>query len=240
MGWLQGDTNNIIVDAVLTDLGRQFLSRNDGSFSVVKFALGDDEVDYSIIEKYGRNVGKEKIEKNTPVLEAQTLGNLAQKFKLISISNPNLLRLPDLTLVSSAGSSTTSDLILMGTSSTTSAQITVSQRLQNEDTIAIELQDQAFIVELSNLFLQVSGTTFDTVDGRQRATYLLTRNAAINQSNGGAELSFTLNVKSLTTAMFNVYGTTQNKNQIRTFVKITGIQSGAVKEFEVRIDKSGT
>jgi hypothetical protein len=65
MGFLQGDTNNIILDAVLTDTGRQFLSRNDGSFSVVKFSLSDDEVDYSIIQKYGRTVGQEKIEKNT-------------------------------------------------------------------------------------------------------------------------------------------------------------------------------
>ena len=46
MGFLDHSTNNIIVDAVLTDLGRLRLSQNDGSFSIVKFALGDDEVDY--------------------------------------------------------------------------------------------------------------------------------------------------------------------------------------------------
>ena len=64
MGYLDHSTNNIIVDAVLTDIGREFLARNDGSFSIVKFALGDDEVDYTMIEKFGRTVGKEKIEKN--------------------------------------------------------------------------------------------------------------------------------------------------------------------------------
>ena len=51
MGFLDHSTNNIIVDAVLTDLGRKRLSQNDGSFSIVKFALGDDEIDYSIIKK---------------------------------------------------------------------------------------------------------------------------------------------------------------------------------------------
>ena len=51
MGFLDHSTNNIILDAVLTDTGRKFLSRNDGSFSITKFALGDDEVDYSLIEK---------------------------------------------------------------------------------------------------------------------------------------------------------------------------------------------
>ena len=95
MGFLDHATNNIILDAVLTDIGRQFLARNDGSFSIIKFALGDDEIDYSIIKKFGRTVGKEKIEKNTPVMEALTRGNLGQKYRLISISNPNLSKLPD-------------------------------------------------------------------------------------------------------------------------------------------------
>ena len=51
MGFLDHSTNNIIVDAVLTDLGRKRLSQNDGSFSIVKFALGDDEIDYSKLTK---------------------------------------------------------------------------------------------------------------------------------------------------------------------------------------------
>ena len=78
MGFLDHSTNNIIIDAVLTDTGRRYLARNDGSFSIVKFALGDDEVDYSTISKYGRTVGKERIEKNTPVFEAQTIGDKKQ------------------------------------------------------------------------------------------------------------------------------------------------------------------
>ena len=84
MGFLDHSTNNIIVDAVLTDIGRQSLARNDGSFSIYQFALADDEVDYEIIKQYGRTVGKEKIEKNTPVLEALTQGSLALKY-------PNIL-----------------------------------------------------------------------------------------------------------------------------------------------------
>jgi hypothetical protein len=52
MGFLDNSTNNIKIDVVLTDMGRQLLSRNDGSFSIHKFALGDDEVDYSIIQQF--------------------------------------------------------------------------------------------------------------------------------------------------------------------------------------------
>ena len=84
MGFLDHSTNNIIVDAVLTDLGRQRLAQNDGSFSIVKFALGDDEIDYSLIKKFGLTVGREKIEKNTPIFEAQTSSSLGLKFKLLT------------------------------------------------------------------------------------------------------------------------------------------------------------
>ena len=98
MGFLDHSTNNIVVDAVLTDLGRQALARNDGSFSIYQFALGDDEIDYSIIQQFGRTVGKEKIEKNTPVMEALTVGSLGLKNPLVSVSNEFLTHLPTLTL----------------------------------------------------------------------------------------------------------------------------------------------
>ena len=84
MGFLDHSTNNIIIDAVLTDRGRELLAANDGSFRIVRYAFGDDEVDYGVIKKYGRTVGKEKLEKNTPIFEALTGGNQALKFKLVS------------------------------------------------------------------------------------------------------------------------------------------------------------
>jgi hypothetical protein len=70
---------------VLTDYGRKQLSlaaQNGSSFLISKFALGDDEVDYRLIKRYGRAVGKEKIEKNTPILEALTNQNLALKYRI--------------------------------------------------------------------------------------------------------------------------------------------------------------
>jgi len=234
MGFLQNDTNNIIVDAVLTDVGREFLSRNDGSFSIVKFSFGDDEVDYGIITKFGRTVGKEKIEKNTPVLEASTSGNFAQKYRTISLSNPNLLRLPNLTLT---GPNVTNNILSLGRTTTKSSTLTVTQVIQNESTIDVELRDQAFLVEMNSLFLQVQGDTPDNVDGYNRAIYILTRDAGESDV-GGSTLTATVQVKAITNSQFTTYGSTQNKNVIRTFVRITGVQSGAVKEFEVQIDKT--
>lgn len=235
MGFLQHDTNNIILDAVLTDTGRQFLARNDGSFSIVKFALGDDEVDYTIIRKFGRTVGKEKIEKNTPVFEAQTNPSLALKNRLVSVSNPNLIRLPTLSLTGE-GLDSTGTVVSMGNTTLKTRSLTISQAISNEDTIDVELRDQIFIVELDNKVLQITSQTPDNVDGSQRASFLLQRDAS-ETSLGGSKLSFTLSVKTITDAMFTIYGTTSNKLLIRTYVKVTGLQSGAVKEFEVQITK---
>lgn len=237
MGFLDHATNNIIIDAVLTDTGRAFLARNDGSFSIVKFALGDDEVDYTIIEKFGRTVGKEKIEKNTPIFEAQTSGNLALKHKLISISNPNLIRLPSLTLAGSGLDSTGTTLSMTRTGSASSVDIVVSQQIQNESNIDVELRDQAVTVKVPSRFLQLKGLTPDNVDSDNVATYILTRNATTTAI-GGSNFTVPLEVKSITDSQFLVYGNASNKAVISSVVSITGIQSGAVKEFEVKISKS--
>lgn len=232
MGFLDHSTNNIILDAVLTDTGRQFLSRNDGSFSIIKFAIGDDEIDYTVIQRFGRTVGKEKIEKNTPVFEALTNQNYAQKFRLVSVSNPNLIRFPSLSLV---GGST---IINMGRTTTRQTSVVVQQTIQNENTIDVELRDQAFEIDLNNLFLQVAGNSPDNIDGQQRAKYLLPRDAA-QTAQGGSQLTFTLELKSITDAQFTIFGTTQDKSQIITFVKVVGLQSGTVREFQINISKTG-
>ena len=41
------NSGDILLDAVLTDEGRRRLAMGDGSFRITKFALGDDEIDYS-------------------------------------------------------------------------------------------------------------------------------------------------------------------------------------------------
>ena len=237
MGFLDGSTNNIILDAVLTDTGRQFLSRNDGSFSLHKFALGDDEVNYNIIAKYGRTVGKEKIEKNTPIFEACTNQSLAQKYKLVSVSNPNLLRLPTLSLTGDVNVDGLNGVVTLGKNQQKTASVTIEQTIKNETTIDGELRDQTFLVEVPNLFVQILRQTPENIDGQQRATYILTRSPAENAF-GGSSVQFTLSVKSLTDAIFTVYGTTANKAKIKAYVKITGLQSGATKDVAIIIDKN--
>lgn len=235
MGFLQNDTNNIILDCVLTDKGREALARNDGSFSVVKFAPGDDEVDYSIIQKFGRTVGKEKIEKNTPILEALTNQSYAQKFRLISVSNPNLIRLANLE-INGEGVNSTTKVVSIGNTTIKRRSVTVSQNITNESSIDVELRDQSFLVEVSNQFLQIVGSTPASIDSRQRATYILTRDAG-ETSVGGSRVTFTLATKAITESEFQIYGASYNKSLISTFVKISGVASGAVLELEIQISK---
>lgn len=237
MGFLDSSNSSIILDCVLTDRGRQLLARNDGSFSVVKFAVADDEVDYSIIRKYGRTVGIEKIEKNTPVFEAITNQSLAMKYKLVSVSNPNLIRLPDLS-ISGEGVDTTNRIVSIGNTTIKRRTITVFQTITNETSIDVELRDQAFVIDMDNKFLQViGGGAPDNIDNYQRASYILTRDAG-ETSLGGSKLTFTLATKSIPEANFTIYGASSNKSLITTFVKIYGVQSGASMDLEVQIQKT--
>jgi hypothetical protein len=233
MGFLDHSTNNIIIDAVLTDTGRAFLARNDGSFSIIKFALGDDEVDYSTIQKYGRTVGKERIEKNTPVFEAQTLGDYALKFRMISVSNPNLIRLPSISLLSEKSTFTMSR---SGGGASTQV-VTVHQVIQNEDTIDPELVDPGFIIRMNDFFLQVSGDTPDSVDSDNIATYMITPNMDPTGKNG-AQLSLALETKSITNAQFDIYGNVSDKSTISSVLTITGVNSGALLSLNINIQKS--
>jgi len=237
MGIIQNDTNNLILDTCISDLGRQLLARNDGSFSIAKFALGDDEVNYSWITKYGRTVGKERIEKLTLNLEALTNPQQAQKYRLISVSNPNLIRLPILSLSGDSNVNGTSKVVTLGKTIQKTAAITVEQTITNESSIDLELRDQVFQVEMNNLFLQIQKSTPDSVDGQQRATYLLPRSPSENAL-GGSVLQFTLNVKNLSESQFQIFGTSSNKNLLNTIVRCTGLSSGAVTEFVVQINKS--
>lgn len=100
MGFLDHSTNNIIVDAVLTDRGREKLAQgNKVSEFIVYYGFADDEIDYTLIKKYGTIVGKEKIEKNTPIFEASTDSDTAVRYMLSTSSNP-LVAQPTLDLVS--------------------------------------------------------------------------------------------------------------------------------------------
>lgn len=90
------NSGDIILDAVLTDTGRYRLAKGDGSFKIEKFALGDDEIDYSLYDKTNPS-GSVYYDLNilqTPILEALTDNASALKSHLLTINRTDLLFLP--------------------------------------------------------------------------------------------------------------------------------------------------
>jgi hypothetical protein len=86
MGYL--DNTSITVDAILTKRGRELLSKNDGSFKITQFALGDDEIDYSLFNEShpnGTQYAAEAIE-NMPLIEAIPNGANSMNSKLITLN----------------------------------------------------------------------------------------------------------------------------------------------------------
>ena len=100
------NSGDIILDAVLTDTGRMRLARGDGSFKIVKFAMGDDEIDYTSFDgNHPSGSAYYDLEiLQTPVFEAFTNNTSTMKSKLVSLTNNNLLYLPILKLNDFAGS----------------------------------------------------------------------------------------------------------------------------------------
>ena len=99
MGFLD-NSGDIILDVVLTDHGRMLLAKGDGSFQITKFALSDEEVDYSL---YDRNhlSGSAYYDLDilqTPILEAFTNNSSTMKTRLQTYTNMELLFLPVLRL----------------------------------------------------------------------------------------------------------------------------------------------
>ena len=105
MGFLD-NSGDIILDAVLTDLGRKRLAEGNGRFRIDKFAFGDDEIDYGLYDKNNTS-GSAYYDLSilqTPVLEAFTNNMSSMKSRLISYTSNDLLYLPIVALKNSGDS----------------------------------------------------------------------------------------------------------------------------------------
>lgn len=90
MGYL--DKTETTIDAVLTKLGRQYIASGK-PFQITKFALGDDEIDYSLWDTNQNNPGV--FIEQLPVFEAIIDENYAFKSKLLTL-NPNVDVIPSI------------------------------------------------------------------------------------------------------------------------------------------------
>ena len=89
------NSGDIILDAVLTEAGRRKMAQ--GNFQIDRFALGDDEIDYSLYDKnHASGSAYYDLEiLQTPVFEAFTQINAGINYGLLPFENTDLLYLPE-------------------------------------------------------------------------------------------------------------------------------------------------
>ena len=101
MGIFNG--NNLSVEAILTTRGRELLSKDSGKLNITKFALGDEEIDYTLFDETHPNGDASfgnVIENSTPIEASPTRQNLKSYLVPIdkSFHNKKLIVPQDVTL----------------------------------------------------------------------------------------------------------------------------------------------
>ena len=87
------NSGDIILDAVLTDLGRRRMA--EGKFNIIKFALGDEEINYKLWDTTRDQRAHYDLQiLQTPLLEAFTSNESLMRSKLLSLARTDLLYMP--------------------------------------------------------------------------------------------------------------------------------------------------
>tara|TARA_R110001583_G_scaffold7472_4_gene36969 strand:- start:307 stop:1290 length:984 start_codon:yes stop_codon:yes gene_type:complete len=89
----QDSCSTIVLDAILTDVGRKRMAQGD--FRITKFSLGDDEVDYGLRSKTNQLYKNPRISA-LPVFEAFSNQNAVINYGLVDYVRPDVFYVPDL------------------------------------------------------------------------------------------------------------------------------------------------
>ena len=208
MGYLNNAV--ITVDAILTTKGRELLARNDSSFQITQFALGDDEIDYTLYNPNhpsGSAYYGEAID-NMPLLEAFPSELQIMKYKLTTLPR-GTAKLPVL------------DLGFAAITLKQGAQLSVTPQ-----TLNYLGNEQVF---------ETSGYSATIGDVRLMNTFTGQgiQTAAATTANETATQTLGTNVtKTIIGTQFNLTSTTVNtlfgsNKLLRTTLTVTGLDSGA-------------
>lgn len=216
MGYL--DNSSVTVDAILTRRGRELLSRNDGSFRITQFALGDDEIDYTLYNENhpdGSQFFGEAIE-NLPIVEAFPDENNIMIHKLVTLPR-GTTKLP---------------ILQVGSTS-----INVGLGQQNSVT------PQTFNFAGVNNVSETSGYLFTIADRRLLSSFVGTganSTSATNIPFTGEALGQTVRGESVTLTAINSTTLFGNNSTLTTTLTITGLDSGARVTVPVTVSKTVT
>lgn len=233
MGYNDNSTSEFYIDATLTDVGRRALARNDGSFSVVRFRLGDDEIDYRDWNALTGSDSKDAKILDTPIMEALTNETVALRNALVTIRNSSLQYMPKMTAnPSSVSLKERTDSAGGGASVTVSQQTTRSQAI-----IPAELVDVNYLVEVDNDLIYVPKEVPVSIQLFGTAKYIIPADPTATTSANGTQCVFILRVQTLSSELFDILAgsTALQPRTINTTVIVTGQQSGLSTRIPVSI-----
>jgi hypothetical protein len=227
------NSGDILIDAVLTDVGREFLARNDGSFEIVRYTFGDDEIDYTLYNPNTGSLQQDINVVNTPIFEASVNETIALKYPLLSISNPDLKFLPSL-------ASSVSSLVLgEKNDAQVGKNVEFKQTTQSGRTVPSEIVDASFIVQLNNDLLFIEKQTPVNISPFGLSQFIIPRTSI--GSNQGAQVVFNLAVQALSSDIWSTLGTgTVGSRTITTKIKCQGALSGLSSEITILINEEFT
>lgn len=233
MGFI--NNTEIYIEAVLTDYGRKLLAEGNGAFNITKFAVADDDIDYSLWKPASINPDDDLI--NLPIMEPLTNEEFAINSRLVTINNQNLRYMPVIDCV---------DSILLNSiaNSTTGYIVSAGVKMANNDKISPELVDNLYKVIVDNNFLTVLTEDSDVIQPNNvsiynLASYIVDADKTANAF-GGKGVKFQLLVKNISDDIWSQYGILKNDYMhIYTFCRIEGLNSGLNKTINISIQKSG-
>jgi len=232
MGLLD-NSGDILIDAVLTDIGRDFLARNDGSFEIVRYSFGDDEIDYSLFNPNTGSLQQDISVLNTPIFEASVNEKIALKHQLLSISNPDLKFLPTL------GAGISSLTLGERNDSQVGKAVEFKQSTTSGRTVPSEIVDSSFLIQVNNDLLFIEKQTPVNLTPFGTAQYIIPRTAI--GANQGAQVTFNIAVQALSSDLWSTLGIgTAGSRTITTKVKCQGALSGLTAEITVTISEEFT
>ena len=214
MGYL--NNSSIIVDAILTKKGRELLARQDGSFKITQFALGDDEIDYTLFNENhpnGSQYSGEAIE-NMEIIEAFPDDNNIMVSKLVTLPR-GTTKMPVVTAnVSKIQLSLGSNTVL-------------NPETLNLNGVATLKEPAGYMATIADRRLL---TTFSGVGTNEQATSTQRpfSNTTLSETIKGS--SFSLTAISST----SLFGT---NDRLLTSITLEGIESGARVTIPVEITK---
>jgi hypothetical protein len=222
MGYLNNQI--VTVDAILTKKGRELLARGNGSFNITQFALGDDEIDYTMYNPNhpsGSAYYGEAIE-NMPLLEAFPDETQTLKYKLATLPR-GTAKMPIISLGLES-------VVLKQTAATSITPQTLNYLDNNSTT---EPAGYTFTISDVRLMSSFLGTGIDT----QAAQALNTTNSTVTNGTNVSKTVIGTTLSLRATGVNTLFG---SQTALYATLNVIGRDSGARLQVPVIVNKTTT